>query len=391
MGNFSLYTKISEKDIDAQGRMPIWIALSINRRTKYKQTPYRVTEEQWDKQAAQVQKHPNAKIINGAIKKQLDNIDSTLTKLDYLGEPLNHDVLKSSTFEGLMETRRIIKTVDFEQYALVVKGVKNKTLVETELNKIKRFTAGKLPDLKEITVSWLRSYQFWLQSEPYGYHYRTNEPKYYAHNSNVLAISFLSCILKAAFKEGIISQDPFKAGYIALVAEDTMPVFLNQKQRTKLMEYHDSLDKTTGSWRHLTWYLFGVFSGLRFSDWRKFNIEQHQDAKHIIIRAEKNKERVVLPIGDSLRKYIKLLKSAGPCKTQATFHFGMKVISRKCGLNLDLHPHSARHSFGYLCASLGIPKDVTASLMKVTTKTVEVYYHLTGEDIEKQAAPLRNI
>ena len=69
----------------------------------------------------------------------------------------------------------------------------------------------------------------------------------------------------------------------------------------------------------------------------------------------------------------------------------LKAIADGAGIAKQLTTHAARHSFGYLCASNKIPKSVTAELMGVNTHTVEVYYHLAGENIIQQAQVLKTL
>ena len=61
------------------------------------------------------------------------------------------------------------------------------------------------------------------------------------------------------------------------------------------------------------------------------------------------------------------------------------------GIDKEISTHTARHSFGCLCASLGLPESTTAKLMGINAQTVKVYYHLTGSDLSEQAKALKEI
>jgi integrase len=111
----------------------------------------------------------------------------------------------------------------------------------------------------------------------------------------------------------------------------------------------------------------------------------------IKLRATKNNVHVVLPVGISLDKVLTRLNSIPGvyCLEKCNEH--LKSIAVICGIKKRLTTHVGRHTFGYKCASLGIPESTTAALIGVSAATVKVYYHLTGDDIKQQAALLKSI
>ena len=106
---------------------------------------------------------------------------------------------------------------------------------------------------------------------------------------------------------------------------------------------------------------------------------------------KKSKGFVVLPIGPRLQSIIDRTIEAKPPYGLKQSNDILKLVGPAVGLKKELTTHVARHSFGCLCASLGLPKATTAELMGISVQTVEVYYHLSGSDAIRQASALKEV
>jgi site-specific recombinase XerD len=209
-----------------------------------------------------------------------------------------------------------------------------------------------------------------------------------ANNTINTSFKYLRRIITQAFKEKLIKENPFDSYDIPRYRQ-TDRIYLTKDELATLVEYAEQL---TGSLR-VTGYFFllGCYSGLRHSDWQRFNYQNMVHDGFIRIRAKKNKKHVVLPIGLTLSKILDVVKELPPPASNQKCNVMLKAIADAAGIKKPLTTHAARHSFGYLCASNKIPKSVTAELMGINTHTVEVYYHLAGENIIQQAAVLKTL
>jgi integrase len=95
-------------------------------------------------------------------------------------------------------------------------------------------------------------------------------------------------------------------------------------------------------------------------------------------------------VGPTLKRLIGLTQGLRKPFSNRESNVHLKIIFGPGLAKIDQkgNCHLGRHTFGFLCASNKLPKSVTAELMGISVQTVEVYYHLSGENITQQAAIL---
>lgn len=345
--------------VNEDGFGTIRIALTIDRDITYHATTYRIHKKQWDQKKRIVVDHPNAAIINIDLRRQIAKIEKQIVE---------------SKLQDLPVTSKIISGEDIKQrsFYAFAKEVRND---QKELNRVKAFAGGSLL-LSEIDVTFLRKFQ------------KHEEARGMANNTINTSFKYIRRIINQARAEKLLKENPFD-DFEMVKYKQSDRTYLTEKELQKLLSRADDL---TSSMRTTAYYfLLGAFSGLRHSDWGRFNYDTMVEGGFLKIRAKKNKRHVVLPIGKSLKKVIEVVKDFPPPLTNQKCNVMLKAIGSVVGIRKELTTHVARHSFGCLCAANRIPKSVTAELMGITTATVEVYYHLTGENIKEQAAALLKI
>lgn len=336
---------------------PLKIAVTVNRKVTYLLTEHRVHEGQWD--GEKVINHPNAALINISLRRKIADIERDMI---------------SHTLEGVPLTKRVIRgkvSVDkpFAKYAREVRGV------DKEISRVTAF-AGENIMLSEMNVSFLRKFE------------QHERNRGMANNTMNTTFKYLRRILSQAKREKLIKENPFEE-FEMVKYRQTDRTFLTQEELATVLEKADDFH---GSMRVTVWYfLLGAFSGLRHSDWGRFDYETMVEDGFLKLRAKKNKKFVVMPIGVTLNKILNVVKDLPPPVSNQKCNVMLKAIGATIGLKKELTTHVARHSFGCMCAANRIPKSVTAELMGIHTQTVEVYYHLTGADIIEQAAILKTI
>lgn len=337
---------------------PIKIAVTVDRKVTYILTSYRVHTKQWEKKKQLVIKHENANMINVALRRQMSTIEK---------EMVNHSI------QGLTLSKRVIKgqAISSRLFYAFAKEVR---FDDTELNRLKNYAGDQLL-LSDVTVEFLRKFEAFERSRGM------------MQNTINTTFKYLLRIITQARKEKLIAENPFD--------HYAVPKY-KQTDRTYLLDHEldllwNKLDELPDHlYRVACFFLLGCYTGLRHGDWKKFTSDMVEE-RLIKLRATKNNVHVVLPIGISLDKVLIRLNSIPGvyCLEKCNEH--LKSIAVICGIRKRLTTHVGRHTFGYKCASLGIPESTTAALIGVSAATVKVYYHLTGDDIKQQAALLKSI
>lgn len=356
MQKFTIRPVVLKHKVNKQGITSIKIAVTVNRQVTYMSTAHSIHIDQWDGQ--QVINHPNAKLINVSIKRDLSDIESRLIKNSLQDISLSKKVIKGN----------VTVSRKFKEYAYEVRydGVR--------LKRILAF-GGEQMMLTEVNVEWLRKFQAWCFK------------KGLAQNTINTTFKYLARIIKQAKKEKYIHENPFddfdKPKYV-----QSDRIYLVQDELNRMV---DLLNKPMNAslYNTLCYFLMGCLTGLRHSDWGRYHgIAEDGLVKHT---AKKNQRHVVVPVGKTLTRVLKLLEDQHAPFSNQKCNMYLKSLASMASIEKEITTHSARHTFGCLCASLGMPESTTAKLMGINAQTVKVYYHLTGQDIKQQAEALKNI
>jgi len=356
MQKFTIHPVILAHRKNSQDMVSIKIAVTVQRKVTYIPTPFRINIHQWNDANKAVVKHENANVMNVSIRRQIADIERELI---------------NAGMQGIQLTKRIIKGEAIASKLFVVYA-KEVRYDQTRLNRIIAYAGTQLM-LTDITVEWLRKFETWLRQ------------KKYSQNTMNITFKYVGRIINQAKKEGLIKDNPFEQ-YTKPKYQQSDRVYLVESELEKLVAWMDyPMQKSM----HVTlcYFLLGCYTGLRHSDWVRFDMTRVEDG-YVKLRAKKNKTFVVLPIGITLTKVLaKIEKLPKPLSNQKSNQL-LKGIAAVAGIEKNITTHSGRHSFGCMCAGKGLPESTTAALLGVSAKTVKVYYHLTGENIKQQAEAL---
>ena len=356
MQRFTIRPVLWDYQKNKDQRYTIKVAVTVDREVTYLLTTHRVHVSQWDKDARQVINHPNAKLINVALKREISDIESRLLKNSLQQVHLSKHVIKGD----MISARR------FKDYAAEVKED------VTRMNRVLSFGGDHLM-LSDISVEWLRKFEAWCYA------------KGLAQNTINTTFKYLGRIIKQAKKEKYLTENPFD-DYIKPKYVQTERIYLVQDELQRMVAL---LDKPMNAslYSTLCYFLLGCYTGLRHSDWSA-GIREDGLVKHT---AKKNQRHVVIPIGHTLQRVLHLLETQPKPFSNQKCNVYLKSLAFMAGIKKEITTHSARHTFGCLCASLGMPESTTAKLMGINAQTVKVYYHLSGFDVFKQASALIDI
>lgn len=377
------------------GEYPIYIRLIVAGKPGYRATGYWVKEAEWVD--GKVHNRSDAKTINAACKKKLDDTLQELVAMELKGIQVTHKSLVvkpalASFYDYYREIQKIDggQTADTEIYRIsefcdgrtVTPGQRKQSR-----SKAKRTSLAE-PTISEINVQWARRFQDYMTD-------------IMLLGEGTIATTFkgLGKVLRQAEAEKIIPECPIgKNGHKPPSGKKkSTPRYLEEEERDALMNLLDSAEIKADRKLYMTlvYFLFGCFSGLRHSDWEQFRFEEHVIEKKspdpkIVLRTTKTDELVVMPIGPSLMRIVEIIKIIGPL----TLNYNevmdrLEILEKRAGIKKHISTHVARHSFGYLCAVLDLPKAVAAHYMGISVEVVEVYYHLAGKHIMARSQALR--
>lgn len=357
--NYTIRPVFLAHKANSQGQANIRIAITVNRKVTYMTTEHKVHKNQWNESTRQVVGHENAALINVSLRRRIADLEKEIISRNLEGVPITRRVLKG---DGGVDR-------PFASFAREIRAD------EKEIRRLTAY-AGESIMMSEINVTFLRRYE------------QHERSRGMANNTINTTFKYLRRILTQAMAEKLIRENPFE-NYEMPKYRQTERVYLTREELDLVLKIVDDLDRSLKITAFN--FLLGCFSGLRHSDWVRFDHDRMVEGDFLKLRAKKNKKDVVLPIGPTLRRILDAVRVLPPPVSNQKCNVMLKAIGGMAGIRKPLTTHVARHSFGYMCASNRIPKSVTAELMGVHTSTVEVYYHLSGQNIIEQSAILRTL
>jgi integrase/recombinase XerD len=353
---------------NSEGLCPIYIVFTLNRKRTYIKTGYRIKEANWN---GEVTGLFNAGLINAEIRKKISDLE--------------REILERK-LDGRTVSVQAIKHLPVTNFFSFVKEVKGNTIKDRkECNRIRAYVGDSL-SISDIDITWLRKYE--QHQRKIANRYKGLQKNGLSQNTINTTFKWLRRVLNLAKREGMVKNNPISEYGVPKYIQGER-IFLEGKERERWYKYWKEKKVSGSLYVTLTYFLIGVFSGLRYQDWSEATNRVH--GNFLRLRAKKNKEWVVLPIGKSLVSLLKVAKTLPPPFSGDKSRQHLKIIAGRMDFKKEITTHSARHSFGGMCAELGLPKSVTAELMGISVQTVEVYYHLTGQNIIEQAAALKGV
>ncbi|MBS1915644.1 MAG: site-specific integrase [Bacteroidetes bacterium] len=358
MSKYSIRPVLWVHKKNSAGECPLKIRLTINRKSMYINTNFNLKESEWNKAAKEVVVKKGGASMNARIRQEITKIEEQINAYLIHGIPISIESFKSKK-----------AGISFKDFAKEVR------YDDTEINRLEKYRPGVL--IGDIDVAFLRKFE------------QHERSRGMFNNTVNSTFKYLRRIINQAYAEKLIKENPFN--------EYDVPKYI-QTDRTYLLEHEKQeliklfeKDLSPALYNTLCYFLLGCYSGLRHSDWKQFNASMVEDG-FLKLRASKNKVMVVLPIGPTLQSIIdRVIALNKPPYVLEQCNSILKSLGAMAGLKKHLTCHVARHSFGYMCAEKKLPKSVAAELMGVTVNTVNVYFHLSGENIIDQAAVLKTV
>jgi integrase len=134
----------------------------------------------------------------------------------------------------------------------------------------------------------------------------------------------------------------------------------------------------------INYFLLGVYSGLRFSDWQRFSYDGFIQGDRIILGAKKNGEIIGMKMHDKLKAVVERLRTMPAIYSEPKTNEYLKGIATLAGINKNITCHVSRHTYCTHCLRLGIQDDVIAQTMGITLKTLQIYKHLLDSEVDSE-------
>lgn len=362
MLNYTIRPVFWKHKINAQGTGPVMIAVTINRKVRHFKTPFRILPGEW--KSNQIAGHVNAALMNRFIRSQIDELEADMLAREAAGETVTGTSIKAL---------RLVKLSDFVEEMKKNRPAATTRRYTCEANRFRAF-GGPGILLKDITPQFLRNYE------------QHERKRGMAQNTLNTTIRWIKAILNKAKKENLLTALP---DYQTPRYINPERIYLVDSERQDWLNYWRGKKVDGSMYNTLTWFLFGCYTGLRHADWEQFDYVRRIEGEFLKLRAKKNGRWVVLPIGITMAEIIEVVKDLPKPLSGDKMRAHLKILAGRIGCSRNITTHTARHTFGCLCAQLRLPKSTAAELMGISEKVVNVYYHLTGENILEQAAALK--
>jgi integrase/recombinase XerD len=390
--------KVFRRDkVNEQGKGPVYIRITKNRKTSYICTDLRLEERHWDDNQKKVKpSHPNSSEANSYLNKFLCDIEA-----EVLQEQTSN---RQASVRSIKEKFTEDKTTGFFVVAqgLLDKYKRNKKIsthdtCKATMSKVAQFAGTDKLSLQDIDLSFLNRFEAYLRDDLGN---RVNT----VHKD----MRILRRVFNAAYKQGLIehNQSPFHK--YTMKAEKVFREHLVESELRQL----EQLDHFPGPKLelHRDMFLFACYSGgIRVSDvlllrWSCFDgthihladrktSSQHSVKLPNISLAIINKYKPdganasggfifpMLPVDLDMTDFVEVDRRIS--SSTAYINKNLKALAKLAGIKKHLHFHMSRHSFACLALTKGMGIEYVSRLMNHSNiKQTQHYAKLVSKELD---------
>lgn len=387
---FWLYKSKSNKD----GKAPIYLRLTVNGKKVENAIGHWIKTEDWntDKQLVRGVSE-SSRIINEDILSTKSKILQIQNSFTVAGSPsISAELVKQRLLGVTPEKKSLLQLYAYHNEQVKAQVGKNfrdgtyKHYVVT-YNKVKRFIKDyyKADDfsLENLSHKFVTDFEFYL---------KTTDGL--SNNSSMKKIKQVKKIIKLALANDWLTKDPFvnfKCGY-----KDPKREALTKEELNVLSEKMFFTERLTAI-RDI--FLFGCYTGLRFSDIHKLspsNIMKGIDGNQwLTVDTIKTDERCNIPLLPQALQLIEKYSSNPEClnkgvlfpvkSNQKTNEF-LKEIGDIAGIKKRLHFHLARHTFATtICLNNGVSLETVGKMLgQRNIRTTQIYAKMNDTRISDE-------
>lgn len=245
------------KQVNKEGKRPLAIRLTQNRRSSYIYIGQAIKESDWDDNKKIVKKsHPNSVRLNNLIIKKLAEANDKLIELDADNNAITAKIIQK-------QVKRKNKSATFSELAEIYLSHKEKAgkynTYLADRSRVKHFR-NFLPNsditFPEISELLLKKYISYLKTEAKN-----------SERSVVNNLITIRAIYNLAIREGIVDRKyyPFGSGKVQIKLPQSIKIGLTKEEVKRIEE----LDLEIGYWANHArnvWLISFYFAGMRVSD-----------------------------------------------------------------------------------------------------------------------------
>lgn len=397
---FNLFFYVKKSKINAIGKVPIYIRITIDGKITEISTKRTVSTEKWNSGMQKVIGFSEeSKSLNFYLKTLEQKIYNIYHDLIKDNEKVTCEILKNK-FLGRGELDRMLIPIFLDHNdrmeKLVGKEYASGTLgrYRTCLSHIKDFLRWKFNlsdiDVAKINYAFINDFEFFLRTE-----------KSCNNNSSVKYIKNFGKIVRNCLANGWLDKDPFLKYHSSY--NEVTRVYLNEQELEKMFK-KDFKNERLSQVRDI--FLFSCYTGLAYIDTHKLtkdNIDTGPDGnKWIFVIRQKTKTRSSIPLLPKAEEIIfrylnhpacvkngKLL----PVLSNQKMNAYLKEIADLCNINKQLTYHIARHTFATsVTLANGVPiESVSKMLGHKNIKTTQHYAKILDQKVGEDMSVLKNV
>ena len=232
--------------------------------------------------------------------------------------------------------------------------------------------------LSELTSAVVQVFELYLTSVVGG-----------VHNTTTKKLRNLKTVVNYARNRGLIMHDPFANHKLRYELVDRG--YLTEEEVLRIMKKHFDIERLE---LVKNIFIFSCFTGLAYIDVYNLTYDKIvtvEDRQWLITKRYKTSvdENVMLldiPLA-IIRKYYDINRKGGkvfPMMSNQRINSYLKEIADLCGIKKNLTFHMARHTFGTMSMSAGIPIESIAKMMgHASIASTQIYAQVTDNKISE--------
>ena len=391
---FKILFYINRQKIKADGKTAILCRITIDGKSTAITTGEQCKSSEWNsKQGLTTDKKTNQRI--GEFK---ELVEKTYQEILIKDGVVSVELIKNS-LQGIATNPTTLLAMSKAELQAVKESVGKSRAEGTYLNlyysdkNLRDFIENKgVQDISIVTIteSLFEEYRFFLKKRGL---------KASTVNTN---LCWLSRLMFRAVSSRIIRCNPFENAKYEKAEQKIR--FLQKSDVAKLMALR-VIDKEAEQARRL--FVFACFTGLAIADMEHLQFGHVQTAAdgQRYIRKERQKTKVEFvvplhPIAEAIINYYRkeqarneeqqTVKEKGdslvfqPHCSRSVMGKNLSIVGKACGIRQRLSYHMARHTFGTMCLSAGIPIESIAKMMgHASISSTQIYAQVTDNKISE--------
>ncbi|MFT4202899.1 MAG: site-specific integrase [Chitinophagaceae bacterium] len=366
---------LKENKKKPNGLVPIYLSVTIDGRRSYMSTSHYINKIHWDGKN-EVVKSGNP--FSGEINMDIQSKKSEIIK-KVVGAQIDEKTITVTSLKRDLSSAATTNYFDFSDKLVeelrYMDTRKSGTLENYRKHneKFSKFTKSKAVTFQDINAEMLQEFRMWLKND--------------GKSTNYSSAIFKSMrkMFNTAIQRKVIPSTLYPFSEIE---------FPEYKAPGKEYLTKEEIDKWEKEIPNITdakmkqaavYFLFGVFTGLRVSDWYQFDEKKHIVDGFLRIRPKKT-GFVRMEVNKRIERVLALIRETPLKAYEQDLNEQLKLIAKRLKIRKKLTTHCARHTFAItICLGNNISSETGAELMGITLATfVNNYSQVNDEKINME-------